>query len=338
MAKMEDVAKAAGVSKSTVSNVFSEKRPISKEVKERVLRVADQLNYKPNYWARSLAIKETRIIGLNMVAEKVKFSQFHLSLINGVLNECYQQGYRLLVNTLSEDYKNKVEFQTSDPVDGEILLDPELDDSRISERLKQNIPLVVIGTPPHPYEDKLSYVNNNNVSAAESIGNHLISLGHKNILFLNSQSVRTVSMDRELGYKMALKNAGIKPDPNLIVYMDNRSSTVEFGYKQTKDMLERFDNITAIITDNDKMALGVYRAAEEMGKTIPTDIAVISFSDDTIYTSEFSPPLSCVHLNGEKLGSESAKLLIEQLHTNKTLVKRVFVPTHFEIRGSCTRN
>ncbi|MFC4022293.1 LacI family DNA-binding transcriptional regulator [Oceanobacillus longus] len=338
MAKMEDVAKVAGVSKSTVSNVFSEKRPISKEVKERVLRIANELNYKPNYWARSLAVKETRIIGLNMQAEKVKFSQFHLSLLNGVLNECYKQGYRLLVNTLSDNYKNKVEFQTSDPVDGEILLDPEIEDPRIVGRMKQNIPLVVIGKPPQTYEDKLSYVDNNNVSAAEGIGKHLISLGHKDILFLNAPSFRTVSMDRELGFKISLKEAGIELDSDQVVYKDKKSSSVEFGYEKAKEILIQNNKITAIITDNDKMALGVYRAAEEEGYSIPNDLAVISFSDDSVYATEFSPPLSCVHLNGEQLGSESAKLLIDQLHTNKPLVKRIIVPTHFEKRGSCSNS
>ncbi|MNJ76833.1 HTH-type transcriptional regulator MalR [compost metagenome] len=78
MANMSDVAKAAGVSKSTVSNVFSGKRSISEAVRERVLASAEQLNYRPNYFARSMVTKETRIIGVVMDSEKVKFSQYNI--------------------------------------------------------------------------------------------------------------------------------------------------------------------------------------------------------------------------------------------------------------------
>ncbi|MEQ6376104.1 LacI family DNA-binding transcriptional regulator [Bacillaceae bacterium S4-13-56] len=335
MAKIDDVAKVAGVSKSTVSNVFSEKRPISKEVKERVLRIAKDLNYKPNYWARSLVVKETRIIGLNMEAEKVKFSQFHLSLLNGVLSECYNQGYRLLVNTLSDDYKNQVEFQTSDPIDGEILLDPQVNDRRVEERLNSKTPFVVIGKPPKRYEDKLSYVDNNNVSAAELLTKHLISKGHENILFLNAPKFRTVSKDRELGYINALEDSGIKVNPNFIINKDKQSTSIEFGYKKVKQVLSEHLTVSAVITDNDKVALGAYRAAAEEGHSIPQDLSIVSFSDETIYPAEFSPPLTSVRLNGEQLGVEAAKLLIEQLQTKDFYVKRVFVPTDFVERGSC---
>lgn len=337
MSTMEEVAKVAGVSKSTVSNVFSKKRPISKEVRERVLAVAKQLNYKPNYWARSLAVKETRIIGLNMQAEKVKFSQFHLSLLNGVLNECFNQGYRLLVNTLSENFRTPVEFQASDPVDGEILLDPSIDDKRIADGIIQGHHLVVIGKPPSRYEDKITYVDNNNIGAAEQVTAQLIELGHKNILFLNAPVIRTVSNDREMGYKKAFQSVGFKVDPKMIVNKDEQSTSVEYGYAQAKRMLGANSNISAIITDNDKIALGVYKAAEELGYSIPEHLSVISFSDDTVYAAEFSPPLTSVRLNGEMLGTEAAKLLIEQLKLKQSLVKRVVVPTEFVKRGSCMR-
>lgn len=335
MTKIDDVAKEAGVSKSTVSNVFSEKRPISKEVKERVLEVAKNLNYKPNYWARSLVVKKTRIIGLNMEAEKVKFSQFHLSLLNGVLSECYEQGYRLLVNTLSDGYKNQVEYQTSDPVDGEILLDPQVNDPRIEESLKLDNPLVVIGKPPGIYQDKLSYVDNNNVRAARSVTNQLITYGHTNILFLNAPKFRTVSKDREIGYTEAFGEAGLRVNSNFLIFKDKQSTSVEFGYKKAKQWLNEQTGISAVITDNDKVALGVYRAAEEKKLSIPQDVSVVSFSDDTVYSAEFSPPLASVQLNGEQLGIEAAKLLIDQIHSKEFLVKHVFVPTEFVDRGSC---
>jgi DNA-binding LacI/PurR family transcriptional regulator len=338
VAKIIDVAKAAGVSKGTVSNVFSGKRPISEEVKNRVLKIAKQLDYKPNYWARSLAVKQTRIIGINMEGEGVKFSQFHLSLLNGVLSECYENGYRLLVNTLSQDFKNQVRHQASDPVDGEILLDPAVEDPRVGERLRQKNPIVVVGNPPKKYESLLSYADNNNVNAAEEITEYLLSLDHKNILFLNAPKFRTVSRDREQGYKAGFKRYDIPFRPEFLMAVNGSIVSVDFGYQTAKQMLTSYPEITAMITDTDKMALGVYRAAAELGYKIPEDLSVVGFSDDSVYSPELAPSLTSVRLNGEILGREAAKLLIEQLQTSEMFSKRVVVPTKFIKRESCTAN
>ncbi|OCT15866.1 LacI family transcriptional regulator [Paenibacillus pectinilyticus] len=337
MANIDDVAKIAGVSKSTVSNVFSKKRPISKEVSQRVLDAALDLNYRPNYWARSLANKRTNIIGLNMPGEQVKFSQFHLGLFNGVLKECYSQGYRLLVNTLSTEFSKQVEYVATDPVDGDILLDPAENDERISERIMRKLPLVVIGRPHHEYESSVSYVDNDNVGMGQIVAEHLLQLGHSHILFLNTQKERTVAQDREQGFIKAFQKADMPIDPKLIVYKDGKLTSTTYGYQMTKRLLASHPQITAIITDTDKVALGVYQAAEELKLRIPDDLSVFAFSDDSIYAPEFKPPLTGVRLNGEVLGSEAAKLLIEQLRVPNTIVKRILIPASLVFRGSCAK-
>lgn len=336
LATIDDVAKKAGVSKSTVSNVFSQKRPISKEVTERVLEAAKRLNYRPNYWARTLANKTTRIIGLNMPAEKVKFSQFHLSLLNGVLEECYLRGYRLLVNTLSREFSSQVQHLSSEPVDGDILLDPAVQDQRIADRLKQKLPLVVIGRPPGEFEARVSYVDNDNVGTARQVTEYLLEQGHRRILLLNAPAERTVGPDRELGYRRAFEQAGLAVDPRLIVCRDGSfPSSLEFGRATTKRLLARHPHITAVIADTDKVALGVYRAAAEMKLEIPRDLSVIAFSDDSVFAPEFSPPLTGVKLNGEQLGREAARMLIEQCVSRRRAVTRVLIPTELVFRDSC---
>ncbi|WP_026672696.1 LacI family DNA-binding transcriptional regulator [Alkalihalobacterium bogoriense] len=334
MTNINDVAKAAGVSKSTVSNVFSQKRPISKEVRERVLAVAKELHYKPNYLARSLAIKETKIIGLNMVGEKIKFSQFHLSFINGVLSECYHQGYRLLVNTLPDHYREQVIHVASNPTDGEIILAPSMNDNRIIESVEKNTPVVVVGIPPTPYENQLSYVDNNNFPAAVQVTDYLISLGHRNFLFLNAPKIRTVSQEREIGHVASLDKNGVPVNQRFIIPRNEKLTSVEFGYVTAKKMLVENKELTAVITDNDKVALGVYRACAELGIQIPKQLSIIAFSDGSVYASEFSPPLTNMKLNGEKLGREAAKLLIEQIKSSEQIVKRVIIPIELEERGS----
>ncbi len=335
MPTINDVAKAAGVSKSTVSNVFSQKRPISQEVRERVLAVAKELNYRPNYLARSLAIKETKIIGLNMIGEKIKFNQFHLSFINGVLNECYQNDYRLLINTLSDDYKQQVINLSSDPTDGEIILNPSREDARIQELFENNIPLVVVGRPPKPFEDTVPSVDNNNSPAAQQATEYLLSLGHRHILFCNAPKKRTVSIDREKGYEYAFSQAGLSEHPTYITYRDETITSIEFGYQTAMTMLHKHPEISAVITDNDKVALGFYRACNELGLSIPEDLSVIAFSDGSMYSNELTPTLTSMTLNGETLGLEATKLLLEQLTKTEKVIKRVMVQIKLHERESC---
>lgn len=338
MSSINDVAKLAGVSKSTVSNVFSQKRPISKEVSERVLQAARELNYKPNYLARSLAVKQTRIIGINMPGERAKFSQFHLSLLNGVLSECYEKGYRLLVNTLSAAFKEKVEFIASDPVDGEIILDPtEENDQRVEDRMNLGLPFVIVGKPPKLFETAISYVDNDNFAIAAQVTKYLLSLGHERILFLNAPEYRTVSKDRYQGYTYAFTSAGLSSESALVSFLDDRKTSAEFGYERTKAVLEAGSNVTAIITDSNKMASGVYRAAKELGYRIPDDLSVISFSNESTYANILNPPLTCVDLNAEILGREAAKLLLEKLEDKHSIVKRMIIPSEFIERDSCRK-
>ncbi|NQX46812.1 LacI family DNA-binding transcriptional regulator [Paenibacillus tritici] len=337
MATIEDVARASGVSKGTVSSVFSKKRPISKEVTERVLAAAQDLNYKPNYWARSLANKSTRIVGLNIQGEKFKFSQFHLSLLNGVLSVCYEQGYRLLVNTLSHTYQNQLEHRVTGPADGEILLNPEIRDERITGLLSGDIPLVLIGRPSAEFENHISYVDNDNVSMTEQITLYLLELGHRNFLFLNAPADRTVAVDRASGFLAAVMQAGLSQSSYNILYKpDPDNSSFDFGYKTTLRELRANPAITAIISDTDTMALGVYKAAGVLGISIPGQLSVFAFSDDSIFSPEFTPPLTGVRLHAEQLGREAATLLIERLSGNLKTVKRTIVPTDMVIRSSCS--
>jgi DNA-binding LacI/PurR family transcriptional regulator len=188
---------------------------------------------------------------------------------------------------------------------------------------------VVIGRPPKQYESRLSYVDNDNIAAAHRLTRHLLELGHENLLFLNAPSYRTVSKDRETGCKNALSDSQMPMSSVRIMYKTRGPTSIEFGYGKTKQLLKKNRGANAIITDNDQMALGVYQAAKELGYKIPEDLSVVSFSDNSVYSPEFSPSLTRIHLNGERLGEEAAKLLIDQLASDQPLVKRVVVPTEF---------
>lgn len=335
MATIDDVAKAAGVSKGTVSNVFSKKRPISKEVTEHVLKVAKELNYRPNYWARSLVNKTTRIVGLNMRFEKQRMSQFLYSLLNGIFPVCYERGYRLLINTLSPTYLNQVEHQASDPVDGEIILDAVIGDSRIEDNLRRDVPTVVIGRPSGEDETRVSYVNNDNIGISAKVAGYLMSLGHQHILFLNGHENRTVSVDRSIGFMNAFTERGLQAPAGSMVYKPEAQGSQAYGYEAALTRLRQQPEITAVITDTESMALGVYKAAEQLGLQIPQQLSVLCFGYEGTLAQEFNPPLTGVSLHADKLGNEAILLLLEQLASEKKLAKRTIIPAELVVRGSC---
>ena len=161
-------------------------------------------------------------------------------------------------------------------------------------------------------------------------------MGHTEILFLNAPVSRTVSADRGEGYRSALKQAGLQPKPDLMLHKPLKGESAHaFGYESALAKLTASPDITAVIADTDMMALGVYKAAEQLGLRIPEQLSVFAFSDDTVLSPEFTPPLTGVRLHADRLGVEALKLLLEQLSAAQKSAKRVLVPTELVIRGSC---
>lgn len=339
MAKIDDVAKLARVSKGTVSNVFGRKRPVSKEVRERVMRAAKQLNYTPNHIARSLTTKKTMTIGLKIPHSKnLSFSGFHINLMNGVVAEASRHNYRVLIDTLTQE-DVEVPFLTTDPIDGVIILDPKKEDERIALLHQLNTPYVVIGKPHNPGISDIPYVNNNNEEMAYEVCQYLIQKGHKRILFLNAPDSVTVSHDRRIGFFRALEENEIpyaRSDNRFKENMLDDPST--YGYETTLSLFgnEADCHYTAVIADTDKVALGVFRALKQLNKVVPDDVSVIAFSDDLFLSPEVEPPLTTVDLFAGKLGSEAVKLLFSKMENKDDDVNQtVIVPAKLNERESC---
>ncbi|OXM87613.1 LacI family DNA-binding transcriptional regulator [Paenibacillus rigui] len=333
MATIDDVAKLAGVSKGTVSSVFSKKRPISKEVTERVLEVAKELGYYPNHIARSLAMKKTMIAGLKMpISKDGIMSQFEIQMINGVIKECSKHGYRVLLDTLPE-HDDPNQF-SSDPVDGMIMLNPRKHDPRIARYEQMGIPLVLVGRPD-PIDAKVSYVDNNNTQLSYEVGDYLLRSGHTSILFLNASSDMTVAYDRESGLAEAFERHGLSLHKEYVINYSRRlhSSPTEYGYISIHNTYQRLE-YTAVITDTDRVALGVLRAARELGIKVPDTLSVIALSNDTKLAQEMTPKLTSVELSAEKLGAEAAHLLVEKMR-DPAVMRHHIVQAELVYRESC---
>jgi DNA-binding LacI/PurR family transcriptional regulator len=315
MAKIDDVAKLAKVSKGTVSNVFSQKRPTSDEVKERVMRVSRQLNYVPNHIARSLATKKTMAIGLTIPHGSFFFSTFHTQFINGVILEASYYGYRVLLDMIPLQ-KVKTPFLSSYPIDGAVVMSPTTDDDRINLMHFEQIPFVTVGRVMNSNISNAYSVDNDNHTIIYSICKYLIEKGHQNLMFLNANELMTVSIDRKASFIKAMEDHNFDVKEHMIHHKPdlNSSEYMNYGYKETINILgKQKKNVTAIIADDDRTAFCVLNAIKDLNLRVPEDVSIFVICGDLSMMVQSNPSLTSMDLQPSELGVQSVRLLMYQL-------------------------
>jgi DNA-binding LacI/PurR family transcriptional regulator len=339
MAKIDDVARLAGVSKGTVSNVFSQKRPTSKKVTEKVLRISKELNYVPNHIARSLVTKRTMAIGLLIPHRKFFFSMFHNQFINGVLLEASNYGYRVLLDMIPTG-----EIQTpslaSYPIDGAIVLGPTEEDDRINLLHQNEIPFVGVGRIINKGIQDVSTVNNDNKEIIRVICEYLIGLGHRNIMFLNAGDRMTVGIERMEEFVRVLEEHGLTVRPEMIYSKPDIHSEeyIKYGYDETMYTLKMHpERVTAIIADDDRSALSALNAINDAGLSVPEDISLFVVCGDLSMMHQVRPALTGMDLQPSELGVQAVRLLMYKLGVLEGEYENNWtIPSQFIERDSCT--
>ncbi|TFE27797.1 LacI family DNA-binding transcriptional regulator [Cohnella luojiensis] len=339
MAKIDDVARQAGVSKGTVSNVFSQKRPASKQATERVMKAARELNYVPNHIARSLVTKKTMAIGLTIPHGKFFFSAFHNQFINGVVLETSNYGYRVLLDMIPA-LEVKTPSLASYPIDGAIVLGPEEEDERINLLYQSRIPFVTVGKIINSNVADAPMVNNDNNQIIREICRYLIGLGHRDFLFLNAGERKTVSLERTAAFMESLSENRIDPQPHLIRYKPeiHSSEYMQYGYDESVQALNSPERkVTAIIADDDRTAFSAMNAIKDLGLRVPDDISIFVICGDLSMMNQATPALTGMDLQPSELGVQAVKLLMRKLnvlegeHTGNCIVSSRIIE-----RSSCS--
>ncbi|UUZ84209.1 LacI family transcriptional regulator [Paenibacillus sp. P26] len=295
--------------------------------------MAKELGYYPNHVARSLAIKKTMIAGLKMpISKDGTMSAFEMQMMSGVIKECSTHGYRVLLDT-SPDQDDPTQFSL-DPVDGVIMLNPRKDDPRIERLNQMGIPLVLVGRPD-PIDQAISYVDNNNTEAAFQVGEYLLKLGHRSVLFLNASADMTVAYDRKSGLAEAFRAQGLDFPEEHVIHFSRKlhSNATEYGYVSLLNTYGKM-GYTAVITDTDRVAVGVLRAAKELGIDVPAHLSVIALSNDATLAQETTPKLTSVELSADRLGAEAAKPLVEKM-SDPSVVRQTIIEAKLVFRESC---
>lgn len=306
---IKDIAQMAGVSKATVSRVINGSKPVSKEIKERVMKVIEDTNFQPSSLARSLSKQETRLIGV--IIPDVSNPVFS-KIIHGVEKEANKSNYNILLCNSRYDEKQELKYL-------DILKEKEVDglifhgfhsSEKIDERLSSfEKPIVAVGNKSKI--GKYPVVLIDNEQAAFEMTEYLIKKGHKHIAMIHGpMDDPYAGYQRIRGYRRAIDSYSIDYND---AYMESGHYKFQDGYHGIKGLLERNPNITAVFCANDEMAIGAIKGIVDMGKRVPEDIAVAGF-DDIDIAKVFIPSLTTVHQPFEQKGEAAMKAVLSLLN------------------------
>jgi DNA-binding LacI/PurR family transcriptional regulator len=333
-ARSQDVAKLAGVSRTTVSFVLNNVPgvKISEETRQRVLKAARQLNYYPTAAARSLASGKTRRIGLVMGEGQKHLSAdaFLPSFLQGVTASIHRRGY-LLVLQMAEDvpsHEAYVRLIREQQVDGLIISGPRSDDPLLSELADDRFPLLLHG---RLVDCDLPCVDVDNKAGAYQAVTHLIGLGHQRIGFVSNAPLSYAgALDRFAGYRQALTEHDLPLDDDLV---RTAAFLPETGQAAMEELLALPERLTAVFAASDVVAIGVMGAIQTAGLRIPDDVAVVGF-DDIFLAAHTRPPLTTVRVPAYGLGWTAAEVLIALIEGDEE-ASSVMLETELVIRDSC---
>jgi len=330
-----DVAKKCGVSRTTVSFVLNNSpgKRISEETRQKVLKAAEELNYKPNKQARKLALMRHFSIGVFICHSQFFFTDaFIPKVIEGIAQKLNRYRVQLVLQPVKLQQSGYLSLAKREKLDGIILINTHDNDEGLKEIIESEYPVAIIGK----ISDKnVMQVDIDNRASAKNAVEYLIKLGHRKIAMItHASTIYYAARDRLEGYKEAMEDAGLSINPE---WVKSGNFTEVSGYIAMEELLNSFEKPTAVFAGNDVVAYGAIKAIKDKSLNIPDDISIVGFDDD--YLSRYlNPPLTTVSVPATGLGSEAAKMLIS-LIADKQAIKpqQKFLPSYFSVRKSCKK-
>lgn len=303
---IDDIARRANVSISTVSRVLRGTAPVKKSKREAVLAAVSELNYQPNVFARGLASGESMAIG---VLTQNFGSPFYDAILQGVVQGL--QNTRYFPFFADGQWQLETEMEAIRAlmrrhIDGLIVLGGFLGSEHLAQ-FSEQIPVVVVARRVPHFEEKCLYIDN--MKAAYMATQHLIELGHRRIAHIGGRADHPDAIERKKGYMNALQDAGIEPVPELIVEGNFRRQS---GVLAVDMLMARGIAFSAIFTANDQMAFGTRLALYRRGIRVPEDLSLVGFDDEPA-AAFMIPPLTTIRQPAMPLGREAARVILSQL-------------------------
>ncbi|GEM44596.1 LacI family DNA-binding transcriptional regulator [Deinococcus cellulosilyticus] len=301
---INEVARAAGVSISTVSRIINGTAFVAEDKREAVEAALKQLGFQPNYLARTLISGRSMSIGV--IAEDI-VSPYFADVIRGIEHHLLDTDYQPILNSghWSSPYELRaIETLIYRKVDALILLGSTLEDSKLLE-IAERVPLFIFGRIVKGLEDRCLALDQ--FKGGYLATRHLIELGHRDIVHITGPENHLDALERLRGYQTALEDSGIPFQPQLVLQGDFLERT---AYLSTLKLIESLSSFTAIFAANDQMAAGARLALYRKGLRIPDDVSLVGY-DDLPGTAFMSPPLTTVHQPTYDIGQALAKHVLQ---------------------------
>jgi len=322
---IRDVASELGMSVATVSRALSQPELLRPETRERVLSVVAKLGYRPNVLARSLRRGQTHAIVLVVP----KLSPFFLEIYAGAEEAAQTAGLAVLLgNSDGKPEREEAYFDqvVSGRADGIILLTGVVPPAYAGGK-RALPPMVSVLERVQGAEAPVVRIDHRSASA--EVTKHLIDLGHRRIAHIAGTPNAASSAHRIGGYKDALAAAGIPFDAELVVEGD---FSMQSGADAMERLLQLEDPPTGVFAGNDEMAFGAVKTARSHGLSVPEDLSMVGFDDQTT-AAFYNPPLTTIHTPCRELGRRSTQELVEQI-AGREVTEEVVLPTKLVVRDS----
>jgi LacI family transcriptional regulator len=327
---MTQIARAAGVSTTTVSKVLNQLPGVGDRTRARIQQVIEQNGYVQNHAARQLRKGHSGLIDLVIMRLE---GGYDLGIMNGVQDVLEQSGHRLAIFATQEDEATERSWLRrilSQSTDGVLLLLPYEQLGIPEVLMAHQIPFVAIGDRNEP-TTSFPTIGSTIWLGGYTATEYLISLGHRRIGIITGPLHLTTSRARLAGYREALERAGIPIDPTLIC---EGNYLLGDGIQQTDNLLNHSDPPTAIFAGNDAQATGVYQVLYRRNIRIPDAMSVIGF-DDVTYAAQMAPPLTTIRQPLLEMGRMAAHMLLRLIAGQPLDSNHVELSTSLIVRESC---
>ncbi len=324
---LDDLAALSGVSRATVSRVING-GPVAEGTRRRVLDILHRTGYRPNAAARTLASGRSGVVGVVMhIDPHLLFQDPYFSqLLQGMSDALSERATAMMLwlgNRSKEETLDHILWMSL--LDGVIVTAYRLEDPLVDGLLTSSLPTVLVG---HRRADRsASYVDVDNVDAADAITSHLVAIGRRRIGHITGLRGTVAAEDRLAGYLRAMKRAALPVD-ELVVDGDFNQPSGAAGALSLLDQ-----GADAVFAGNDATAQGALEAIRGRGLRVPDDVALAGF-DDLEFAARLDPPLTTVRQGVRQQGMEAARTLFQLLEEPGEGPRRVILPTELVIRQS----
>ncbi len=320
---MREIARKLGISTSTVSRAFSKPEMVRPELRERILEMARELDYKPNPIARAMVLGQSDLVGL--VVPDIT-NPFFPAIVRGVEDEARKHGLNLIVCNSDDHVAKEKQYLHSLhdlTVAGVIVASASRRDAYVAE-LAADIPVVVLdrrlsGSP-------VSQVNADNYGGSKAVVDYLAGLGHRKLLYLSGPSMISTAKDRLRGFRDQCRLHHIDFD------IMRAGFGIDDGYEAMKQAERMMDGTTGVVCANDLCAFGVLARLAEVGIPVPGKISVTGF-DDIAFAKIFSPSLTTVRQPAYEMGRRAVRAILD-MRAGHVSRQPVVLPTELVVRDS----